>query len=307
MIMKYLFLLVFLISDLFATACLQENRILANNLACANPIARVVNTNHPMYRFGTPICIEKNLNLSEKEPLKVVCRHSLKIVVVKQSTDLLICPKSRYDVLPASENEVVRGNVKTNPTLLKPYGLTLRETQVMLRWKPVANATYTVTIDDGYGDYRLFNTIKTSILINSLQPGESYQVVIYSNKSQKSTSIFRILSGNQNKEISLLLKSLDSYKLQMPIEDYTHLKIAFLDKFNLMNESISFAASQHREYPGNSEITRVLGDLFVEASRPDLALISYQDYLNTAQQKNIKIEIADAQQRIQHVTSQMKL
>jgi hypothetical protein len=305
--MKYLFLLIFLISDLIVITSLQKDQSFANDLACADPIARVVNINHSMYRFGTPVCLEKKLQVNEKEPLKVVCRHSPKIVEVKQAINLSICPKSRYDMLPASENEVVRGNVKTNPTLLNPYGVTLRETQVMLRWKPVANATYKVTIDDGYGDYRSFNTVKNSALVNLLKPGVSYQVVIYSNKYQKSTSIFRILSNDQNKELSSLLKSLDLYKSQMPTEDYTHLKIAFLDKFNLANESILFAALQHRKYPGNSKITRGLGDLFVKASRPDLALMLYQDYLDTAQQKNIEVEIADAQQRIQYVTAQMKL
>jgi hypothetical protein len=297
----------FLISDLIAITYLQRDRSFANGAVCEDPIARVVNTNHSMYRFGTPICLEKTLQVNGKEPLKVVCRYSPKIVVVKQSTDLSICPKTRYDVFPASQNEVVRGNVKTTPTLITPYGLTLREKQIMLRWQPVANATYEVTIDDGYGDYRSFNTAKTSILINSLKAGESYQVVIYSNNSQKLTNVFRILSDNQNKELSSFLKSLDSQKSQTKTDDSINLRLAILDKFDLTNESISFATTQFNKYPGNSEITRALGDLFVKVSRPDLALISYQHYLDIALHKNIKSDIADAQNRIRYITAQVKL
>lgn len=297
----------FLISDLIAITCLQRDRSFANGAVCADPIARVVNTNHSMYRFGTPICLEKTFQVNGKEPLKVVCRYSPKIVVVKQSTDLSICPKTRYDVFPASQNEVVRGNVKTTPTLLTPYGLTLRETQIILQWQPVANATYEVTIDDGHGDYRSFNTAKTSLLINSLKPGESYQVGIYSNNSQKSTNVFRVLSNSQIEELSSLLKLLDSRKSQMTIDDYINLRLAILDKFGLANESILFATSQLNKYPGNSEIIRALGDLFVKVSRPDLALISYQYYLDIALHKNIKSDIADAQKRIQYISAQLNL
>jgi hypothetical protein len=305
--MKYLFLLMFLISDLIAITCLQSERSFATGEACADPIARVVNTNHPMYRFGTPICLEKKLQVSGNEPLTVVCRHSPKIVVLKQPTDLSICPKSRHDVFPASQNEVVRGNVKATPILLTPYGMTLRETQVMLRWQPIANAKYEVTIDNGHGDYRSINTEKTSLVINSLKPGESYQIVIYSNNSKKSTSIFRILPDAQNKELSSFLESLDSQKPQLITNDYINFRLALLDKFDLTNESILFVTSEYKKDPGNSEITKALGDLFVKVSRPDLALMSYQHYLDIALHKNNKTDIADAQKRIQYITAQLKL
>lgn len=305
--MKYLFLLMFLISDLIAITCLQKDRSFANSAACADPIARVVNTNHPMYRFGTPICIEKMLQVNGNESLTVVCRHSPKIVVLKQPTDLSICPKTRHDGFPASQNEVVRGNVKATPILLTPYGLTLREKQVMLRWQPIVNAKYEVTIDNGHGDYRSFNTAKTSLVVNSLKPGESYQIIIYSNNSKKSTSIFRILPDDQNKELSSFLKSLDSQKSQLITNDYINLRLALLDKFDLTNESILFATSQYKKDPGNSEIIKALGDLFVKVSRPDLALMSYQHYLDIALHKNNKTDIADAQKRIQYITAQLKL
>jgi hypothetical protein len=305
--MKYLFLLMILVSDLIAITSLQKDRSFANGVACADPIARVVNTNHSTYRFGTPICFEKMFQVNGKEPLKVVCRYSPKIVVIKQSADLSICPKTRYDVFPVFQNEVVRGNVKTTPTLLTPYGLTLRETKIILQWQPVANATYEVTIDNGQGDYRSFNTAKTSLLINSLKAGESYQVVIYTNNSQKSTNVFRILSNSQNKELSSLLKSLDLQQSQMTINDYINLRLAILDKFDLTNESILFATSQFNKYPGNSEIVRALGDLFVKVSRPDIALLSYQYYLDIALYKNIKTDIADAQKRIQYTSAQLNL
>jgi hypothetical protein len=305
--MKYLFLLMFLISDLIAITCLQRDRSFANSAVCADPIARVVNTNHSMYRFGTPICLGKTLQVNVKEPLNVVCRYSPKIVVLKQPSDLSNCPKTKYDGPPTYQNEVVRGNTQTSPTLLTPYGVTLRETKVVLRWQPVADATYEVTIDDGYGEYRSFNTAKTYLLINLLKPGKSYQVVIYSSKSQKSTNVFRILSDNQNKELSTLLKSLDSQKTQITADEYIHLKLAILDEFDLMNESILFATSEYKKYPGNSEITRALGDLFVKVSRPDLALRSYQDYLDIALHKNVKTDIADAQKRIEYITAQLKL
>jgi hypothetical protein len=79
-----------------------------------------------------------------------------------------------------------------------------------------------------------------------------------------------------------------------------NLRLAILDKFDLTNESISFATAQFNKYPGNSEIVRALGDLFVKASRPDLALMSYQYYLDIALYKNIKTDIVDAQKRIQY-------
>lgn len=305
--MKYLFLLMFLVSDLIAITCLQRDRSFANGAACAEPIARVVNTNHSMYRFGTPICLEKTLQVNAKEPLKVVCRHSPKIVLIKLPTDLSNCPKTRYDVLPVTQNEVVRGNVKTVPTLITPYGLTLHETQIMLRWQPLANAKYEVTIDDGHGDYRSFDTGKTSLLINSLKAGESYQVVIYSNNSQRSTNVFRILSDNQIKELSSFLKSLSLLKSQIKTDEYINLRLAILDKFDLTNESILFATSQYKEYPGNSKVTRALGDLFVKVSRPDLALIFYQRYLGISLHKDIKTDIVDAQKRIQYLSAQLKL
>jgi hypothetical protein len=306
--MRYLFLLIFLILDLISVTYLLKGRSLANGVVtCANPIARVVEFDHPAYRFATPICTEKILQVTQKKPLKVVCRYSPKIVVLKLPTDISDCPKTKTDGLPTYQNEVVRGNVKTTPTLLTPHGLTLRETQVMLRWQPVANTAYEITIDDGNGDYRSFQTTKTSLLINSLKPGESYQVVIYSNNSKKSTNVLRILPENQNRELSSFLKSLELRKNQITTDDYINIRLALLDKFELTNESIAFLTSQYRKYPGNSEIARALGDLYVRASRSDLALISYQYYLDIALYKNNKIDIADAQNRIQYITAQLKL
>jgi hypothetical protein len=55
--MRYLFLLIFLIFDLISVTYLLKGRSLANGVVtCANPIARVVEFNHPTYRFATPIC-----------------------------------------------------------------------------------------------------------------------------------------------------------------------------------------------------------------------------------------------------------
>jgi hypothetical protein len=308
MIMRYLFLLIFLILDLISVTYLLKGRSLANGVVACDPIARVVDNNHPVYRFATPICKDKILQVTQKMPLKVVCRYSPKVVVLKLPTDLSNnCPKTRHNELPTYQNEVVRGNDELTPALLAPYGVTLRETQVMLQWRPEANTAYEITIDDGHGVYRSFNTEKTSLLINSLKPGESYQVTIYSNNSKKSTNVLRILPDNQNKELSLLLKSLDSQKSQITTDDYINIRLALLDKFDLMDESISFLTSQHRKYPGNSEIARALGDLFVKVSRSDLALVSYQYYLDIALYKKNKIDIADAQKRIQYITAQLKL
>jgi hypothetical protein len=302
--MRLLFVFLFVI-DFFVINQSLRNQAFANDVnTCARPIARVVDTDHPIYRFGFPICAGQPLQVSQSKSLKAVCRYSPKIILVKQLADLSACPKSQHSVQPDFHSEVVRGDMKAVPTLLLPHGIAVRKSQVWLKWKSFPHTEYLVTLDDGAGNFKSFKTSQDNLWIDSLKAGESYQIIIYANR-KSSVNVLKILSKDEDNSLSSLLAKLDEKKSVFSSEEWFIFRLALLNQYDLLEESIEFASSEFNQHPESLEISRSLGDLLVSASRPDEALLSYQRFLALAQHKKSKPDVIDAQRRIQYVLAKL--
>ena len=305
--MRQFYTILLLLLPNFAFLCFSQIHKSAL-AACGNPIAKVISFDNPYYRFGTSICDNTSLRLSTMKELEVVCRYEPKTVVVKHEADLLACPKSKYDeqLKFSSDPEVDRGS-EDEPSLLQPYGVVMAGSQVKLKWRPVSNASkYEVIIDNGLDYWRSYKTTNTTQLIDSLKAGQSYQVLIFVDDARKSTNVLKILSQRDEKSLLKMQSILDSQKTQVSKNDFLIMKLGLFSKFNLLNESIKVASTEFSRNPDSQITARMLGDLYVDAFRPNEALLAYQHYLAIARVQNNNHDIFDARRRIEYVASYIK-
>jgi hypothetical protein len=272
--------------------------------------ARVLNLKHPNYNYGDSLCFDTPLRLTPKVGLMIVCLNDPRTLVLSKSSDLNRCPRSRYGISPRFPERpygVTRLGQSINPILEYPLGSTFKGSQLKLRWPPVPQATgYRVTIDNGEGLLRNFTTRQNEHIVTNLQPG-SYLLTVRAFTPEfigQTTATVKVLTDSQKNKINTLLQAIEN--LQIPNPDRLAMKLGVLLQYNLLQDSIEIANQYLSFERTNPVYFKILGDLYVAASKPESAISYYKKYHEIAQKIKSQEEIADAKRRLEYVAAYSK-
>jgi hypothetical protein len=267
----------------------------------------------PRLRPGVRLCRHQAFR-KPLSPILVTCTQDKKDFWLVYPEELSACASnvSSKSSLPSRDQFFrARGITEQDkPSLIKPYGRFLVDTQPTIEWVKVPGAkSYSITI---WAKQRQVLQTESNILSPSsgmpvLRPGKTYTIIIKAianNKTiSRSISTLNILSDSQTKEIKQEVLEVDNSAATSKQKIY--LRLSILSKYHLVDDSI-FLLEKQLEYNSNdAKFHRVLAETYFNVGLLYQAKSTYERAEEIANNTNDKTEYMLAKEGLKAVVALM--
>jgi hypothetical protein len=224
----------------------------------------------PRLRPGVRLCRNQAFR-KPLSPVLITCTQDKKDFWLIYPEELSACASnvSSKSSLPSRDQFFrARGvNEQNKPSLIKPYGRFLVDTQPTIEWAKVPGAkSYSVLI--WAKQRQIFQTENNSLSSSSgmpvLLPGQTYTIIIKAIANgktiSKSISALNILSESQAKQIKKEVLEVDNSVATS--KEKIYLRLSILSKYHLVDDSISLLEKQLGYNSNDAKFHRVLAETY---------------------------------------------
>jgi hypothetical protein len=302
---------------------LAQSQLVAKRI-CINEVGRIISSGDRYLAVGSEICLGDKINPVNGSTVKAVCYSSRQVLEFQQSAVFGVsgictppqfqaerrqctplnrdgCPKMKG---PSEDQDSLK--------LITPYGNILLNTQPIISWRPVKNATsYTVEVAS-YG-FHWETQVKDTILPypqerKELEYGAAYTITVTANKGDSPINSSGKLVVHVLPEIDVkqVLEEVDVIKKSGLSDDeaaFLDLDIIYMSK-GFLNATIDSLKARVAAGSKNPTLFRVLGDRYLDAWLLDEAFREYKMAEWLAKTSGNSNELAQVQSRLKLMKSQ---
>ena len=275
-----------------------------------NPIGRLLDNAGKDYPDGSLLCNGDNINLSSGRNVLVLCYLNKNILTLRNG-DVLSrkCMPHREAMLMRCSPEYRKScrsrkgpGEENKPELIRPYDSVLLDNRPTLSWYAMPSAdSYTVEVN-GVGLHWEEKVKGTTLTYPPDQPrmgyGNAYKITVIAykddsplNDSSYSQRVFNLLPDSKAKEITAIVKHIESLKIPKDEAAYSDLDTIYMAS-GLLNEAINALRSRVEEGSDNPGVYRLLADRLLEAGLPVEAKSQYERASKLAENSSDSSELA---------------
>jgi DNA-binding protein len=260
-------------------------------------------------RPGARLCRNQNFR-KPISPVLITCTKDKKDFWLVYPEELRNC-ESKVSSKSSDQFFRARGVTEQDkPSLIKPYGRFLANTQPTIEWAKVPGAkSYSILI---WGKQRQVfqaesNRLSPSLGMPILASGKTYTIIIKAIANGKaisrSISALNILSESQIKEIKKEVLEVDN-SFATPNEK-TYLRLSILSKYHLVDDSIALMEEQLEFNSNDAKFHRVLAETYFNVGLLYQAKYTYERAEIIANNTNDKTEYVLAKEGLRAVVALM--